>query len=193
MPVTYKDGWMGIGPKDLKGCHNYEVVIEPANVNNESLKLRNIREKLDMRLISPDMAIREAGYDPVEVERKWLLHELKQDPEIRNNLKQRIFQGLGTIDQKEMQKLPPGGSPDEQPPQPSGPQVNVPQGVAPGITPEGFVPAFGPQQGQGAPPPGAAPPGSAPPNSLPQPPGTLPGQPGGVRGAPALHQPIPGG
>jgi hypothetical protein len=191
-PVSYKDGWMGIGPKDLKGYHLYEVTIEPANVNNEALKLRNIRDKLDLRLITPQMAIREAGYDPVEVERGWLLHELKQDPEIRNNLKQRVFQGIATIDQQNMQKLPEGASPDQQAPQ-SNMQVNVPQGVAPGISPEGFVPPFGQQPGQAPPPPGTPPPpGSAPPNSLPRPPGTVSGQPGGVRGLPGQHQPIPG-
>lgn len=191
-PIMYKDGWMGIGPKDLKGCHNYEVTIEPANVNNEALKLRNIKDKLDMRLITPQMAIREAGEDPIEVERGWLLHELKQDPEIRQNLKQRIFQGLGTIDQQQMQKAPPGSDPNTQAPV-SPMQVNVPQGVAPGTTPEGFVPPFGAQPGQ-TPPGGATPPppGSAPPNSLPNAPGTIPGQPGGVRGLPAAHQPIPG-
>lgn len=190
--VKYKDGWMGIGPKELNGCHNYDVTIEPANVNNEALKLRNIKEKMDMRIISPDMAVREAGYDPIEVERRWLVHELKQDPDIRNNMKQRVFQGLATVDQQEMQKVPEGGEPNAQPQAPvSNLQVNVPQGVAPGITPEGFVPAFGQQPGQ-APPPGTVPPGAAPPNSLPRPPGTISGQPGGVRGLPTLHQPIPG-
>jgi hypothetical protein len=192
-PVQFKDGWMGIGPKELKGVHLYEVKIDPANVNNEALKLRNIEMKLNLRLISPDMAIREAGYDPIEVERKWLLHELKSDPEIRGNLKQRIFQGLATIDQQKMQDVPPGG-------EPQGPQVaqsqqpNVPQGVAPGVTPEGFVPPLQP----GAQPPNPAQPGNqlgpgGQPQGPPMAPGTLPGQPGGVRGAPAAHTPLPGG
>jgi len=191
--VLYKDGWMGIGPKELKGCHNYEVTIEPANVNNEALKIRNIKEKLDIRVITPVDAIREMGNDPVEVERGWLLHELKTDPEIRNMMKQRVFQGLATIDQQSMQQLPESGQPDAQPQvQTSGQQINVPQGVAPGITPEAFVPPFGGQGQPGAAPPGSAPPGAAPPGSLPSPPGTISGQPGGVRGAPARHLPIPG-
>lgn len=193
-PVTFKDGWMGIGPKELKGVHLYEVKIDPSNVNNEALKLRNIEMKLNLRLISPDMAIREAGYDPIEVERKWLLHELKQDPEIRNNLKQRVFQGLATIDQQKMQDVPPGG----QPTAPAQLQPNVPQGVAPGVTPEGFAPPFpaAPTQtrvneSMPAPPGGLGP--NAQPQGPPMAPGTLPGQPGGVRGVPPQHVPLPGG
>jgi hypothetical protein len=198
-PIQFKDGWMGIGPKELKGVHLYEVKIDPANVNNEALKLRNIEMKLNLRLIAPDMAVREAGYDPIEVERKWLLHELKNDPEVRGNLKQRIFQGLATIDQQKMQDVPPGGEP-QGPQAPQALQPNVPQGVAPGVTPEGFAPPFpaaptqtrineAVQPGQ----PGAQLGPGGQPQGPPMAPGTLPGQPGGVRGVPTQHLPLPGG
>jgi hypothetical protein len=198
-PIQFKDGWMGIGPKELKGVHLYEVKIDPANVNNEALKLRNIEMKLNLRLIAPDMAVREAGYDPIEVERKWLLHELKNDPEVRGNLKQRIFQGLATIDQQKMQDVPPGGEP-QGPQAPQALQPNVPQGVAPGVTPEGFAPPFpaaptqtrineAVQPGQ----PGAQLGPGGQPQGPPMAPGTLPGQPGGIRGVPTQHLPLPGG
>ena len=192
-PRTFKEGWLGLGPKELKGIHHYEVTLEPAGVNNESLKLRAIRDKLDMRLISPADAIKEIGGNPVEVENAWLLHEIKQDPEVRKILKQRIFMGLGTMDQQAMQALPPEAAPGGEPPVAlSEMQVNVPQGVAPGISPEAFVPPFGTQPGQPPPPPapGGGPP--PPPMSMPRPSGTPTGAPGGVRGAPANHSPIPG-
>jgi hypothetical protein len=193
-PRTFKEGWLGLGPRELKGIHQYEVTLEPAGVNNESLKLRAIRDKLDMRLISPADAIKEIGGNPVEVENAWLLHEIKQDPEVRKILKQRIFMGLGTMDQQAMQALPPEAAPGGEPPLPlSEMQVNVPQGIAPGVSPEAFVPPFGTQPGQPPPPPapgGGAPP---PPMSMPRPSGTPTGAPGGVRGAPANHAPIPGG
>jgi hypothetical protein len=146
-----------------------------------------------MRLISPADAIKEIGGNPVEVENAWLLHEIKQDPEVRKILKQRIFLGLGTMDQQAMQALPPEAAPGGEPPlEMSEMQVNVPQGVAPGISPEAFVPPFGTQPGQPPPPPGPGGGAPPPPMSMPRPSGTPTGAPGGVRGAPANHSPIPG-
>jgi len=194
-PRNYKEGWMGIGPDDLKGIHNYEVILEPVSVNNDQLLLRNLREMLDMRLISPADAIRKMGGNPVEVEQAWLLHELKQDPEIRKNLKQRVFQELATIEQESMRKLPPAGQPGGAPPVPaSGAPAGAQPGVSQGLPTTGFVPPAGAVPGAPPPaPPGAPAPGTPPPMSLPRPPGTPPGAPGGVRGAPARHVPIPGG
>lgn len=186
-PRLYKDGWMGIGPKDLKDAHNYEVVLEPVSINNEALVLRNLREKLDMRLISPADAIRAVGGNPVEVERAWLLHELKQDQEIRQNLKQRVFMELGTIEQEQMRKVGPEGTPGGAPPVETSPlPAGAQPGVSQGLPATGFVPPAGAT-------PAAAPPPEGAPMALPRPPGTAPGEPGGIPGAPALYSPIPGG
>jgi hypothetical protein len=185
-PRLYKDGWMGIGPKELKGAHNYEIVLEPVSINNEQLLLRNLRDKLDMRLITPADAIRAVGGNPVEVERGWLLHELKQDQEIRKNLKQRIFQELGTIEQEAMRALPPEGQPGGEPPlDTSALPAGAQPGVSQGLPTTGFVPPAGATP--------AAPPAEAPPMSLSRPPGTVSGEPGPLRGVPQQHQPIPGG
>ena len=141
-----------------------------------------------MRLIDPAEAVRSRGRNPVEVERAWLLYELKQDPEIRNNLKQRIFQELGTIEQQTMQELGPEG-------QPEAPVSGMPPGAQPGVSQglptTGFVPPAG--SVEAAPPPGGAPGGAPPPMSMPRPPGPTPGSPAGVRPPPAAHEPIPGG
>jgi len=194
-PRNYKDGWMGIGPKDLKGSHQYRVSIEPASINNDTLKLRTLREKLDMRLIDPADAIREMGGNPVEVERAWLLFELKQDEKIRNALKQRVFQQLATVDQEAMQALPSGAEPGAQPPvETSGMPAGAQPGISQGLPATGFVPPAGAvaPAAPAAPPASPGAPGAAP-MTMPRPPGTPPGAPGGVRGAPANHVPIPGG
>lgn len=180
----YKNGWIGLGPKHLNGNHNYTVTLEPASINTDTLQLRNIKEELDMRLIDPNEAIRMRGRNPVEVERAWLLYELKQDPIIRNQLKQRIYQQLSTMEQDAMRGVPPEG----QPTAPTVPTSNQPVGAAPGIP-------------QGAPTTGFVPPSPSPAQAAqapaPQPttagtPGTPTGAPAGLRGAPALHSPLPG-
>lgn len=188
----YKDGWIGLGPKHLDGNHNYTVTLEPASVNTDTLELRNIKEELDMRIIDPNEAIRKRGRNPVEVERAWLLFELKQDPIIRGQLKQRIYQQLATMEQDAMRGIPADGQPNAQPV----PTSNVPAGAVPGVSqglpPTGFV---GPQPtpAQGAA-PAPAPPGAgaAPPIHVPSPTGTPTGAPAGVRGAPSNYSPLPG-
>jgi hypothetical protein len=185
--ITYKDGWMGIGPKQLNGVHNYDVVLTPVSINNDQLQLRVIREELDMRLMAPEEAIRMRGRNPVEVERSWLLYEFKQDPEIRNMMKKRVFNALGTIDQEQMQALPPGAEPGGQaPPEMSG----LPPGANPGISQGLPVTGFVPPAGSVAP---AAPPDDGSMQMPATPPGVPRGSPAGIRNPPPGAQPTPGG
>lgn len=179
-----KAGWIGIGPKDIDGVHDYEVTLEPATINTDQLELRILKDELDMRLIDPAEAVRKRGRNPVEVERAWLLYELKQDPEIRNNLKQRIFHELGTIEQQKMQQLGPDGQPAPVSGMPAGATPGVSQGLPTTgfVLPQGSIPA--------APP--AAPPAGGP-GDLNMPPGPTPGSPAGARPVPAAHEPLPGG
>jgi hypothetical protein len=179
---------MGIGPKELKGFHTYEVELKPVSVSNDQLELRVIRDELDMRLLDPSEAIRKRGRNPVEVERAWLLHELKNDDEIRKNMRQRVFQGLSTIEQEGMRKLPPGGEPGGAPPVETSPlPAGAQPGVSQGLPTTGFVPPAGATPA--APPPAVPPP----PMALPRAPGTTPGSPSPVRGVPQQAEPIPGG
>ena len=183
-PLSYKAGWIGIGPKELDDVHDYTVELKPATVNNDELELRIIRQELDMRLMAPEEAVRRRGRNPVEVERAWLLYELKQDPEIRNNMKQRIFQQLNILEQSAMRALGPEGAPGGAPPVPvSGLPPGAQPGISQGLPTTGFVPPAG----------ATAPAAIPPPNSLPQAPGQNPGAPAGARGAPQEHVPIPGG
>lgn len=175
---------MGIGPKDLDSVHNYEVELKPATINNSELELRIIQQELDMRLMAPDEAVRKRGRNPVEVERAWLLFELKQDPEIRNNMKQRIFQQLNILEQQAMQALGPAEAPGGAPPvDMSGLPPGAQPGISQGLPTTGFVPPAG----------SVAPAAVPPPMSLPQAPGQNEGAPAGVRGVPPAHAPIPGG
>jgi hypothetical protein len=183
-PVQYKSGWMGIGPKELAGAHSYEVTLKPATINNDELELRIIKQELDMRLMSPYEAIRRRGRNPVDVERDWLRFELTQDPEIRANMKQRIFQQLNIVEQERMRGLGPEGAPGGAPPlEVSGLPPGAQPGISQGLPTTGFVPPAG----------ATAPAAVPPPMSLPQAPGLAPGQPAGVRGVPPEHAPIPGG
>lgn len=183
-PLQYKAGWVGMGPKQLDGVHNYQVKLKPATINNDELELRVIRQELDMRLMSPEEAVRRRGRNPTEVERAWLLFELKQDPEIRNNMKQRIFQQLNIMEQQTLQALGPEGAPGGAPPvEMSGLPPGAQPGISQGLPTTGFVPPAG----------STAPAAVPPPMSLPEAPGQNAGAPAGVRGAPQQHQPIPGG
>lgn len=183
-PLSYKAGWIGIGPKQLDGVHNYQVELKPATINNDELELRIIRQELDMRLMSPEEAVRRRGRNPVEVERAWLLYELKQDPEIRNNMKQRIFQQLNIMEQQSLQAVGPEGAPGGAPPvETSGLPPGAQPGISQGLPTTGFVPPAG----------ATAPAPVPPPMSLPQAPGQNPGAPAGARGVPPQHLPLPGG
>lgn len=188
-PIVYRDGWIGMGPKQLNGYHNYAVHLTPVNVNNDTLVLRNLREELDMRLIDPANAIRARGRNPVDVERAWRIYELKRDPVIDQMLKQRIFRKLATIDQQEMLNAPEGAGPE----QPPVPMANEPAGAAPGIS-QG-LPATGfvaPQPiPQGAPGQEMAP--EMPGQGMPRTSGTPAGAPGGTPGMPMNAMPMQGG
>lgn len=191
-PIIYKDGWIGIGPKQLGGYHDYEVELDPVNINNDSLTLRNLKDELDMRLIDPAEAIRRRGRNPVDVERAWMIYEIKQDKTIRDLMKQRIFRNLATIDQQTMLGVPDGSEPQGPPLPLSGTAAGAQPGVSQGLPTTGFVPP----SGAGAP-PASGPPLHVPPaggiQTPPGIPGTPAGAPGGIPGAPALHSPIPGG
>jgi hypothetical protein len=63
-----------------------------------------------MRTVDPDTAIKEIGRNPVEVKRKWRLHELENDPEIRKLLRDKTFKKLETMEQEAMQDA---GSPPQ--------------------------------------------------------------------------------
>jgi hypothetical protein len=179
-------------PDELNGIHRYTVKLSPSTPSNEIIQIRSIGEKMQLKLITYEDAVTEAGGNPDEVEQSWLLHELKQSPEIQQQLKTAVFQKLGTI---QMAQLNKPGTPGlaEMAGMQTGAVTNVPG--TPGTPPSGPMPGGMPgnpvpSPGQGLPlappPPGggglAMPPGGAPggnvvvPNP---PPNSLPLMPGG--------------
>lgn len=169
-----KGTWLSIGPDDLDGIHRYQVKLSPSTPSNEIIRIRSIGEKMQLKLITYEDAVTEAGGNPDEVEKSWLLHDTKQRPEIQQMLFDQIQQKVGTLQAKQMAAsgvsvqemlgmppnapmLPPG--PGGPPGIPAGPPTGVPG--TPGTPPSGILgggpPANGiPSPGQGLPirPPG---------------------------------------
>jgi len=185
-----KAGWVGVGPDDLKGVHRYEAKLSPSTPSNEIIQIRAIGEKMQLKLISYEDAVEDAGSNPDEVERSWLLHDIKNSQEIQGVLKQKIFQELATIMGKQMSG-PGMPSPQEMAGGPGPGATGVPGGTpgAPPAGPPGGMPGNPvPSPGQGlplAPPPPAGAGGG-------MPPGGIPGAPV-VPGPPANALPLPGG
>jgi hypothetical protein len=167
--------WLSIGPSDLNGVHKYEVKLNPETPSNEVIEDRAIKEKMDARLISYEDAVEKSGGSPDEVERSWLLYDLKRDPEVQAKLKARIFSKLGTILDKAI--AGPPGSPDvTQETQLAGQMAGLP-GAQGGAPPPNPVPSPGNGMPITPPPPTGVPAG---------------GFPGGVGGNPVLPN-VPAG
>lgn len=179
--VTKAAGWRGIGPDDLGGVHRYTCKLQPETPSNEVVQTRAIGEKLKLRLITPDEAIEASGGNPDEVNRGWLIHDLKQDPRIVAMIKDGVFDTLGTIDKEANTKIDAILS--------SFPGAERLSGGLPGGAPDiGGV--FAPGQGMPlVPTPGGAVTGVGPGGQ----PGLPAGMPPGTQGAPPSFEPLPGG
>src|SRR5215831_4791881 len=180
-----KATWLGIDSGDLKGVHRYEVKLSPSTPSNEIIETRAIGEKMQLKLISYEDAVERAGANPDEVERSWLLHDLKGSQEIHQELKQAIFQKIATIRSAALNRA--GVSPEELAGVGSAGVPGGTPGTPPTGSPGGMPPNPVPSPGQGLPiappPPGgggpAMPPGGAPagnpvvpgppPNAMPMP------------------------
>jgi len=177
-----KGSWLRIGPDDLDGIHRYTVKLSPSTPSNEIIQIRSIGEKMQLKLITYEDAVTEAGGNPDEVEQSWLLHDLKQSPEIQQALKDQIFQKLGTLQTKQLNAP---GNPSLQE-MAGGPAAGPPTGVpgTPGTPPSGNL---------GGMPPNPVPsPGQGLPMAPPPPGGGGPAMPpGGVPGTPVVPSPPP--
>jgi len=179
-----KGSWLNIGPDELNGIHRYTIRLSPSTPSNEIIEIRAIGEKMQLKVISWEDAVTEAGGNPDMVEKSWLLHDLKQSPEIQQQLKDAVFQKLGTI---QMARLNAPGGPDitqmlgAPPNAPAGPPTAVPG--TPGTPPSGLIggmpPNPIPSPGQGLP---IAPPPPRPGMAMP---------PGGIPGTPVVPNPPP--
>ena len=128
-----------------------------------------IGEKMQLKLITYEQACRDAGSNPDEVEKSWLLQNMKQSGPVQQKLMELTFQKLGTIIAAQMQT--PGPTPQEMAgivpagvgnPAPGGPGVGGGQGGMPANPVP--MPGYGMPAPQGVPPGGPGP-------------GAFPGQP----------------
>jgi hypothetical protein len=172
-----KAAWLGVGPDDLKGVHRYDVKLAPQTPSNEIIETRAIGEKMQLKLITYEDAVERAGSNPDEVEKSWLLHDLKGSQEIQAELKKAIFQKIATI---RSARMATAGMPSAEE------LAGVGAAGVPGGTP-GTPPTGGP----GGMPPNPVPsPGAGLPIAPPPPPGAAGGMPpGGIPGAPVVPGP----
>jgi hypothetical protein len=176
-----KASWLGIGPDDLKGVHRYNALLAPSTPSNEIIQIRSIGEKMQLKLITYEDAVEDAGSNPDEVEKSWILHDLKNSQEIQAELKNAIFQKIATIRSERMAAA-------------GAPSMQELAGIQPGATGvPGGTPGAPPMPGPGGMPPNPVPsPGAGLPLAPPPPPGMAgPGgmPPGGIPGAPMVPGP----
>ena len=182
-----KAAWLGVGPEELKGVHRYEAKLAPSTPSNEIIEVRAIGEKMQLKLITYEDAVERAGGNPDEVEKSWLLHDLKNSQEIQNELKTAILQKIATIRTERMAAagLPPA-------PGMAAPGAGGVPGGTPGAPP---LPGPGGMPGNPVPSPGQGLPLAPPPpggGGGGMPPGGIPGGPV-VPGPPGNAMALPGG
>lgn len=182
-----KATWLGIGPEDLNGIHRYEAKLAPQTPSNEIIETRAIGEKMQLKLISYEDAVERAGSNPDEVEKSWLLHDLKGSQEIQAELKNAIFQKIATIRSDRMAQAGLPGAAEM-----AGVGASGVPGGTPGTPPTGGAGGMPPNPVPMPGPPGAVGPPPGPPPNGGGAPGGIPGSPV-VPGAPGNAMPLPGG
>ena len=149
-----REGWLGVGPDDLKGAHRYRVALDAEVPSNKVLEVRTQVEMLQAGLTSRTQAMEELGQDPGAVERQLLVENMKRTPEVQKRLQDRIFQLLGMGEEQQLAELggppsgppggmpgggPPGGAPG-MPPGPGGLAMGAPDAFQPGQNGMALVP-----------------------------------------------------
>lgn len=133
-----KEGWLAVGPEELKGAHRYRVALDAEVPSNRVLEVRTQVEMLQAGLTSRTQAMEELGQDPGAVERQLLVENLKRSPEIQKRLMDRIHQLLGIAQEQQIGELggppgpPPGAPPGGGPGGPGGLALGAPDAAQPG-------------------------------------------------------------
>jgi hypothetical protein len=175
-----KAGWLGLGPDDTQGVHKYKARLDPETPSNKVIEIRAIGEQMDRQLITYEDAVEQAGANPDEVERSWLVRKYKASDDMQQRVFDAVTQKLAMKQAKAM----------------TAPGMPSPDQLA-------GMPAGGGQLGQGGMPanpvplPGQGLPLQPPPNGV-TPLGPLGNRPGGIAGNPVVPNtpqnavPLPG-
>jgi hypothetical protein len=151
-----KAGYLSIGPDDLKGVHRYTVRLDPETPSNKVIEQRYHSQMMADRLETWEDAVTAMGHNPDEVEKSWMLKDMKSSPEIQELVKQRTLQKVALKQQKALAGagLGPNGMPEAgaqlgnvgqvfQPGQNGQPMTPTPQGSVTGMGPQGRAMAAG--------------------------------------------------
>lgn len=155
-----KAGWLGLGPDDVNGVYRYKVVLDPQTPSNKIMEQRYWEGMVKAGFATPEDAINAMGGNPDEVERGLLLGKVKAHPSVQEQIVQRAFQRLGTVEQQKVQQVqgPQGMGADPLAALGNMGQVFAPgQGMPLAPTPQGAVTGMGPAGaggGGGSPVPG---------------------------------------
>ena len=147
-----KAGWLTIGPDDTKGVHRYKVRLDPETPSNKIIEQRYHSQMMADRFETWEDAVEALGHNPDEVEKSWLLRDTKQDPAVKEMLRQRILQKVATIEDKRMQQVGGAAALGQNPAAGGGALGNVGQVFQPGQNgvpmtpmPQDSVMGMGPQ------------------------------------------------
>lgn len=95
-----RGGWLTMDGKTLGGVHRYQIALNPETPSNRIIEVRTHAELLNLELESWEDAVTAMGNNPDEVEQSNLLRKLKNDPQVFQTLRDRMFHNLSTMDQK---------------------------------------------------------------------------------------------
>lgn len=94
---------LSIGPKELRGNHNYRVKLDPQTPSNRSLEVRTHDEMVKAGFESYADAIEALGGNWDEVNRQRLFEEFTGTDEVKARIFDRAMQKLGWKDAKELE------------------------------------------------------------------------------------------
>jgi hypothetical protein len=97
-------GVISIGPDELNGVHTgYVVKLQPEDKASELVEVRKHGELVQQGFEARATAQEALGLNPEEEEVKMLTEQMKQDPAIQADFKQRVNQKLGLLEQQAVQ------------------------------------------------------------------------------------------
>lgn len=95
-------GVLALGPQDLRGLHAYQCDLQPEDKASELVEVRKHAEMVKEGFEDVTQAIEALGGNPEEVEFKRTVTQMKQDPEIQAQLRQRILRKVAARQEQQV-------------------------------------------------------------------------------------------
>jgi hypothetical protein len=91
-----KQGWLSIGPDDLKGYRQFRCAVNPLLPTDTYAKSSQAINEVAAGIIDKNTARENIGYDqPDEIERRILVDKIKELPQVQNWLMQKALEKAG--------------------------------------------------------------------------------------------------